>query len=400
MKHRRQSLLSFIVVSILLGLSVGPAPVKAAEPLTIGVLHSESFSYATMMRNSYEMALDAVNAEGGIKGRPLRLVYADDEGEREAGEKAVRELAKKTESVMFIGGYSSKNTVYTARVANKLNIPFLICTAADDRITQRKWKNVFRLNPPAGEYANGLEDFFLKEVKPESLAILYENSPYGTGGALRMMWFCRENDIQISKIVPYHRERTKPEYFQNLVIPLKEEPPDVIYMVSYLKDAVLLLKGLRESAINSLLTGGAGGFTHPKILQMAGSATNNVVTATLWHQELNYSGTREYFNQYLGKYSVRPDYHGAEAYSALLVAADALRRAESHDPEGIRAALNQTDLETPFGPVRFQSYGKLERQNRLPTMVLQVIDGKFESIWPSDLATSKFVAPTNWRSSR
>jgi branched-chain amino acid transport system substrate-binding protein len=97
------------------------------------------------------------------------------------------------------------------------------------------------------------------------------------------------------------------------------------------------------------------------------------------------------------KYSIKPDYHGAEAYSALLVAADALNRAESFRSKDIRAALDKTDLKTPFGPVKFKSYGKFERQNRLPTMVLQILNGNFESIWPIELATAKFIAPPDWR---
>jgi len=114
---------------------------------------------------------------------------------------------------------------------------------------------------------------------------------------------------------------------------------------------------------------------------------------------LKYSGTKEYFDGYTKKYSVPPDYHGAEAYSALLLAADALNRAESFRPESIRAALDNTDMTTPFGPVKFLSYGKFERQNSIPTQVLQVINGKFECIWPKEHVTARFVPPPYWSGS-
>jgi branched-chain amino acid transport system substrate-binding protein len=94
-----------------------------------------------------------------------------------------------------------------------------------------------------------------------------------------------------------------------------------------------------------------------------------------------------------------PDYHGAEAYSALLVAADVLRRAVSYRPENIRTALDSTDLLTPFGPVRFTSYEKFERQNRLTTQVLQIINGKFECVWPQSHTYANFIAPFYWRAS-
>lgn len=232
------------------------------------------------------------------------------------------------------------------------------------------------------------------------MAIIYENSPYGTGGALRMMWFCRENDIDIHRIEPYHKERQKAGYFQRIIAPLKEEPPDVIYMVSYLNDAAILVKHIRELKINSLLCGGAGGFTHQKFIKKAGPFADNLLTATLWTHQLQYPGTREYHERYVKKYSVSPDYHGAEAFAALLVAADALNRAESFRPESIRAVLDSTDITSPFGPVKFVAYDKFERQNRLPTQVLQIINGKFECIWPEVLATSKFIAPPGWRVSK
>jgi branched-chain amino acid transport system substrate-binding protein len=75
------------------------------------------------------------------------------------------------------------------------------------------------------------------------------------------------------------------------------------------------------------------------------------------------------------------------------VAADALKRATSFEPGSIRSALDQTDMISPFGPVKFSNYGKFERQNSLPTQVLQVINGKFECVWPQNLATSSFKKP-------
>jgi branched-chain amino acid transport system substrate-binding protein len=399
MKHKQKAVFLLMILFMAMGVLVIPEEGHSSEPLVVGVLHSEKFPYATMMKNSFEMALEVINKEGGIKGRPLKLVYGNDQGERKPGEKIVKEMAKKAGAIMLVGGYHSSNTIYTARVANKLDIPFLICTAADERITQRKWRNVYRLNATSSEYAKGLEDFFLKKIKPKSMAIVYENSPYGSGLALRMMWFCRENDIDIRGIEPYHKERLRADYFKRIIDRLKEESPDVIYMVSYLNDAAMMVKNIRESKINSLLCGGAMGYTHKKFINETGEFANNLLTATLWTDKLRYPGAKEYYDQYIKKYSIPPDYHGAEAYSALLVAADALRRAESFRPKSIRAALNNTDMITPFGPVRFLSYAKFQRQNSLPTQVLQIINGKFECIWPEDLATATFIPPSNWRGS-
>ena len=396
----------FLVTLIILPTG-NPAPAAAEQatkkeaddpaPIVIGVPQYEKFSFAAMMENAFELAREKINKEGGIKGRPIKLVYADDQADPKAGEKAVSDLVRKQGAVMLVGGYSSSNTVYMAGMAEKLDRPFLISTAADDRITQRKWKNVYRINPPASEYTQGLEEFFLNTIKPESIAIVYENSPYGTSGALRMMFFCRENGIEIRKILPYHRERTDPAQIQRIISPLKDEPPDVIYLVSYLKDAIAMVKEIRAMKINSLLVGGAGGFTHPDFITKSGADANLVLTATLWFPELRYPGIQEYQKEFIERSGIEPDYHAAEAYSALLVAADALRRADSLSPQSIRAALDKTDMITPFGPVKFSTFEKFERQNNLPTQVLQVINGKLECVWPGNLASAAFVPPPEWR---
>ncbi len=388
-----------LVVVLLLTL---PAAGSATETVIVGVLHSEAFPYAAMMKNSLEMARQDINGAGGIKGRPLELIYADDRGQREAGEKAVKRLIQDEKAVLLLGAYHSSNTIYMARLAEKLDRPLVVCTAADDRITQRNWQNVFRINPPASDYARGLEDFLTSKIKPRSMAIVYENSPYGTGSAMRMMWFCRENNIATPAIIPYHKERAKDaeigsSYFQRLLAPLQGEPPDSIYMVAYLQDAALLVQTLRALQMNALLCGGAGGFTHQRFIQKASKDAENLVTATLWTHQLPYTGTEDYHTRYIQRHMTAPDYHGAEAYAGLMVAADAMRRAKTLDPGGIRSALLQTDYETPFGPVKFDAYGKFERQNKLPTMVLQIIAGQFECIWPRDLATAPFKPPPGWR---
>jgi branched-chain amino acid transport system substrate-binding protein len=168
-------------------------------------------------------------------------------------------------------------------------------------------------------------------------------------------------------------------------------------MVSYLEDGAMLVKTIGETKLRSLLCGGAGGYTSKTFIDRAGSHANLLLTATLWTPSLKYSGTKDYYHAYLEKYAAPPDYHGAEAYSALLVVADVLSRAGSHSPEGIRKAIDATDLITPFGPIKFTAFGKFERQNRLPTQVLQITDGRFECVWPEEQSTAAFIPPPFWR---
>lgn len=384
-------LLFFLLVMIVI-----PFRSSASEPIVIGVplpLSGKQMEDGRMMKDAFEMAMKTVNENGGINGRPLQLVYADDQGKESIGEKIIKDLVNNAKAVMLVGGHTSAPTYAMAKVANKLDVPFLISTASADRITQKRWKNIYRLNPPVSEYTKGLEDFWMKNFKPKSMSIIYENSMFGINGATHMMGFCQENGIDIRSTVGYDRERTDPAYFRSILALQVEDPPDLIYMVSRLEDGAALVKAIREVKIDTLLCGGAGGFTSQAFVKRAGKAANQLLTATLWSHQLPYSGAKEYYDRFLQIYSYSPDYHGAEAYSALLVAADALKRAESFSSKSIRVALNKTYMMTPFGPVKFYSYEGFERQNTVRTLVLQIINEKFEVIWPLDVATAGFVPP-------
>jgi branched-chain amino acid transport system substrate-binding protein len=109
MNYGSKILYSLIVISFLSLHVIAPVPAEADEALIIGVLHSEEYTYATMMKNSFEMALEVINKKGGIKGRPLKLVYGNDRGKPKEGEKIINELVKKTGAIMQMTGLRKGN---------------------------------------------------------------------------------------------------------------------------------------------------------------------------------------------------------------------------------------------------------------------------------------------------
>ena len=393
MKYKMFPILLFAAaVAMALPLSVG---VASAESVTVGIplpLSGNLKAFGTMMKNSFEMAQASINEAGGINGNSMEIVFADDQGKVDAAKPAFDQLVA-AKPVMLVGGYASDPTYQMAKLAQNKDLPFLICTASADKITQKGWRNIYRMNPPISEYTKGLENFLINRIKPESVAIIYENSMFGTNGALRMAEFCTDQAIEIRAQIDYDTTTISPAYFRSLLAPLTEEPPDVIYMIAYLEDAVMLVDQIQDLKLQSLLVGGAGGFTLEAFVKRAGAAANKLLTVSLWSEHVLYTGASEYYTQYVNTYGEPPDYHGAEAYSALLVASDVLTRATSLTPKNIRDALNRTYVITPFGPVKFYTYEDFERQNSINTLVLQIIDGKFQTIWPPAFSSAMFKSP-------
>lgn len=255
------------------------------------------------------------------------------------------------------------------------------------------------MNPPNSYYLNGLMSFLKQVVKPTTMAILYENSNFGTTGAEAMAKEAEKLGIKVVLKEKYERGTRD---FRSLLYQVKYLNPDVIYMVSYLMDATLIMRQIKELQIDAkLFAGGAAGFAVPEFIEHAGDAAEYVVTITLWSPQVKYPGAKEFAKKYYERYKEYPSYHGAEAYSALYIIKNVLERAKNWSPEEIREAMKATNMLTPFGPVKFEDKEGYQNQNFIDTLVLQVINGKHETIWPENYATKKYIYPIpKWKDRR
>ncbi len=367
---------------------------SVAQPIKVGIilpLTGEKAAFGEIEKNSFIMALNEINKAGGVKGSKIELLIEDDTGKPDVARAATEKLVSKDNVVMLGGGYGSSETYSIAGVAQQKRMPLLINTGSADRITEQGWNYVFRLNPPVSEYSAAAESFLSEVAKPKTSAILFENTLFGTSGSKEFAQSSKKLGIQVALMEGYESGAVD---FKPLLIKVKNANPDLIYMISYVMDASLLMRQSMELDINpKLFIGGAAGFTLPEFLQNAGKATEGVFSADLWVPTIPYPGAMDYYNNYKKLYGKETEYHGAEAYAAMYVIADVLKRAKSYSPEDIRQALTTTDMMTVFGRVKFISYEKKTNQNKLPTYLVQWIKGKLECVWPKNVATANYLFP-------
>ena len=382
---------------------------KETGPIKIGVLlplTGSKANFGEMEKNSFELAKAKINAEGGINGRKIEFVYEDDTGKPDVGRAGAEKLINVDKVPLITGGYSSSVTFAAAAVAQQYRTPFLVNTGSVDKITQPEDFNltvndgdkfyIYRLNPPVSEYASGLEGMLAEVIKPASVYIIHENTTFGTKGAKSFQKSCDKLGIEVKGVDSYSSGTVD---FKPLLLNAQKTNPDMLYMISYVMDAALLMKQSREIKFYPNLFVGAGaGFTMPAFKENAGVASKGVISATLWHQTLPIPGATEYYDGYVKKYGGDgPDYHGAEAYAAAMVVTDALKRCKGeYDKETIKKALDATDMMTVFGPVKFQAYGKKIHQNKMETYVVQWQEGTLKLIWPKDLANADILYPVDW----
>jgi branched-chain amino acid transport system substrate-binding protein len=385
----------FLGVLCVMGIMfIGASPAAAVKVGIVLPLTGAEAKFGEIEKRSFEMAVDEINKQGGIKGEKIELIVEDDTGRPDVGRSVVEKLITKDKVVMVGGGYSSSVTFAVAGVCQQNRIPFLVNTGSADKITTSGWDYVFRLNPPVSEYAGAIESLLTEVVKPKTVVILHENSLFGTSGAKSFEETCKQLGYQVLLKQGYEAGGID---FKPVLVRVKQLNPDVVYMVSYIMDASLLMKQAKELKLTpKMFIGGAAGFTMPEFQKNAGVASEKVISATLWYQSLKYPGAMQYFKNYKARYKDDTEYHGAEAYAAAQIIADALIRAKSFNPEDIKQALSETYAMTVFGPVKFISYGKFKNQNKLPTYVVQWINGKLELVWPADIATKIFIYPVDW----
>ena len=394
------ALMMTLALALALATGCGDKAAEKAEvkgPVKVGIvlpLTGKQAKFGEIEKQSFDMALEEINAAGGINGQQLVFLYEDDTGVPATGSSVAEKLINKDQVVMLGGGYSSSVCKSVARVSQQNKMPFLINTGSADDITEKGYDYVFRLNPPASEYAKGTETFLSEIVKPTTAVTIYENSDFGTKSSEEFTNTCQKLGINVLFSEGFESGTMD---FRPILIKAKEANPDLVYMVAYVNDAPQIMKQAKELQLKpKMFLGNGAGFTMPSFPETAGSAAEGVFSTTLWYQTLNYPGAKEYYDKFMQKFGKETEYHGAEAYAAGFVIADALKRAKSFSPDDVRQALADTDMMTVFGPVKFQSYNNLFNQNSVDTYLTQWINGQLALVWPTAAASSPYVYPVDW----
>jgi branched-chain amino acid transport system substrate-binding protein len=372
----------------------------AAKKIKVGVilpLTGKLAKYGDIEQKSFLMAAEEINASDGIDGKKIELIFENTKGKSDVGRSVIEKLIQQDKVIVVGGGYSSSVTWATAEIAQQNKVPLVVNTGSADKITEQGWEYIFRINPPVSEYP-GAFNSFAKEVASDIkvVAIIYMNSLFGVSESRKFIQQAENLGLQI--VLKQSFESSTVD-FKPLLVKVKAKKPDMVYMIAYNMEASLIMRQAEELNLNpKLFWGHAAGYTSPGFQTNAGKAAEYVWSATRWTPSAPYSGAQEYNDKFAAKYGIQTDYHGAQAYSAMHVIADALKRAKELNRKEVRNALSKTKMMTVFGPVEFVSYDNKNQQNRLPTLLVQWINGKLVTVWPPKIASQKYIYPApKWK---
>jgi len=396
-----------------------PVTLRAqARTFKIGAVHPVTGPLAEpgqACRLGAQMAVEAVNAAGGIKskgGLKLELIVGDTQTKPENGrveaERVVTQGAQ-----MLLGSFDSGSTAAMVSVAQQRRVPFLIDIAAADPITanvaksvkegQQKVQYVYRNFPTGSSFGRKAVQYFTEifaeaKVTPKRVALLHCNDLFGQNQsrgflaaykAAKPAWTLLEDDV-LAWPEP-------PSDLSTEVSKLKALKPDIIAPIARPASAQLLLPEIRKQRLDVLAIMGPGspGFYEAGQIAILKEDVEYVMVSNPW---ANFKNPKT--NQVAEDYKKRSggktfDTNSGYSYDAVHVIADVLDRAASlDDPDAIVEALRKTSfgggLMQYAGPVIFNELG--DNPNAVTTMT-QILGQKAVAVWPKEAALQKFVFP-------
>ncbi len=353
-----------LLCALVLGFSSLALAVDTVKVGNILPLSGPSAAVGQQGKQAREMAVEEINAAGGIKslgGAKLEMFYADSKSDPNVGVTAAERLIN-TEKVNVLSGCWNSGVTYpSTAVAERYGIPFIVPVSVRDTITERGFKNVFRIAAKDSWWARD-QFAFLKDMSKEfgtelkTIAMVYENGDWGTGLAAQWKKLIEKSGYKVVLDEPYPSSATD---LTPVVNKIRRARPDVLLLVSNAADAVLLTNTMADYRVRpKVILGTGGGHADPTFLSGTKDNAQYIFDIVEWETDVNKPGVKEVNAKYKAKYGNNLTGEAVDAYVSMYVLADALERAGSASPDKLRAALAATNLKT--GPAAIVSYDSIE----------------------------------------
>ncbi|HEX7966887.1 MAG TPA: ABC transporter substrate-binding protein, partial [Stellaceae bacterium] len=296
----------------------------------------------------------------------------------------------------LFGAYQSSVTFTATAVAERYGVPFVVGDSAAANITGRGYQWVFRVTPIATDYADTYMRFFAdmkgagKQIR--SIAIVNENTDYGTSVADAIEAAAKERSIAVAARIPYSANASD---VSPQVLQLKEKNPDVVIFISYTADAILYMKTMKNlDYAPPMIIGDDTGFSDPSFIPAVGDIAQGVMNRSAWDVGKPGSTTYKVNEMFKARTGRDLDDTSGRDMQGFFVLADAINRAGSTEPAKIQKALQETSLKPEqlmmgYRGVKFDQTG----QNiEASTYLIQLHGKSYALVWPERAA----IATLEW----
>lgn len=331
----------------------------AAEPIVIGVSIAQSppgsVVQGTQVKDGVEIAVKMLNDKGGVLGRPLKVVYEDNQGIPEKGRAATEKLITRDKVVAVTGGHQSSVCLAEIEVAHRYKTPYVNTNCWSDDIRTKGYPEVF--NP--GNYNTRVSSAMAETItalKVKSVVAFAENTDYGIGQAKLLGEFLKQMAPQIQyKYVALDRAGKD---FTPAVLPLRANPPDLVVNVMLPPAAYILMNQFYEQGVapsaKTAFYDGAGIADYPDFWQNVKEAGKYMLAFGLYHPAMPMPALgKEVGEIYQKQAKTEPNRLIFQGVDSVLLVARAIEQAKSTDGAAIIKALQGIQFEGARGKFSF-----------------------------------------------
>jgi branched-chain amino acid transport system substrate-binding protein len=389
---------AFGVAAVATGSIAMPSVLRAqSASVKLGVLHpvTGALSYSGQQgRLGATLAIDEINAAGGIKGLgKIDAVLGDAQSTPDGGTAEVEKM-NAADVACIVGGYASNICLATTQAAARYELPYVVDVGVADAIVTRGLKNTFRFGPGFGVISKtalaNLATINDQAGKPaKTVMIVHEDTLFGSGLAKLLNAQLPQQGFEILETIPHP---TPTRDFNNVVLKIKAQNPDLVIPANYYNEYVLLARTMQQQQVKpkgiySVLGGAASSY---KFVKEFPDAAKYIMDCNHWFDPRN-----EKALALKKKVEAKDQFFTYEVYmnySCIYLVADALERAGSADRAKLTDALASSTFSghlMPYGPTKFVN-GQNEGAAPVNT---QVLDNDIKVILPTTFANAKPVFP-------
>ncbi len=317
------------------------APAATTGEILVGEYGSLTGSEATFgqsTHNAVMLAVDEINAGGGVDGRRIRVLTEDDQSKAEEAANAVTKLISQNNVVAVLGEVASSNSLAAGPICQSNRVPMITPSSTNPRVTE-VGDYIFRMcfiDPYQGE---AMANYLTRDLGVKKAAILIDvKSDYSTGLA---QFFERTFTANGGKVVGKQSYAKGDSDFRSQLTAIKATNPEVIFVPGYYNDIGQIAIQARDLGMKQPLAGGDG-WESPKLIEIGGKALEGSFYSNHYHVDDPTPSVRDFVRKYEERYGARPDALAARGYDAARVLADAIRRAGKTDGPALRDAIAQT----------------------------------------------------------
>lgn len=327
------------------------APQAHAQAVKIGFVAPTKTLVGTQLQQGAQVAVDMINAAGGVSGRKIELVEYDTAFQPNEGVAAVQRLVNQDGVKVIVGEVSSTVGLAILQVARTTGTLFVAAVPKHPDITKSGYDRVFRLNSTTAMDAQF--NSVLKDVKPQKVAVIAENSDFG-----RLTIDNMKNLFGPAVVLAETYEMAQSD-FSTLVTKTKASGADLICIAgSNMEQYGNILRMQRELKVTGrrcLMPG----ILNSKGVEIAGLGAEEVFSADIYVPSLAGDLNRKFVDAFKSRFKAAPEKIEALGFESVWIVAQAMAKAGTiDDPAKISEAIRSNSWNTPRGDVKFDAAGQ------------------------------------------